>query len=267
MLFGAIVLKDTMGFLVVSYHTNNHSITITLTRKFLARLCTHANLEMLEVDGLPPLSSFGLYVSETKVDVEALDELRRQERFDLKKLSNTYCITTVPKLYCLSNQEIKEIVNLISLHGYTASVEKFVHSYNKIQLGRFHVKVKSFRGGDNKDHVVFCKKIDGTNYPGIVENILVVSASLTTENKTCSRNDLAIVKIKPFKEHIHRYWFGQNSPMQLWSTQFARSHFILLPSVLRKCSFVKANEKFERLEIAIGNRSHVRTSEQVYFWT
>jgi len=110
---------------------------------------------------------------------------------------------------------------------------------------------------------VFYKKID----PGVVENILVISASVTTEDGICSKNDLPIVKMKPFKEHIHRYWFGQNSAMQLWSTEFGRSHFILLPSILRKCSFVKATQKFERLEIANGNRSRVKTSDQVYFLT
>ena len=251
-----------------NYHTNNHSISITLARKFLARLCTHTNLQKLGVDGLPPLSSFGLHSVSDKIDVTILDEIRRQDNIDIKLISKTYCICTIPKLYCLSKQEIKDVTSLLLTHGYTLSLQKYVHIYSKIQLGRMLIKVKSFRGGENKDHVVLCRHTNGGEpRPGVIENIFVIPSTVTSDNNDLDGIDLPLVQVKLFKEHPKRYFFGKNCVMQLWSTSFESSQFFLLTSILRKCSFVKAIQNFERIELANGKRSRFRANDEVYFIT
>ena len=193
-----------------------------------------------------------------------LDEMKRQICYDLFEMDGIYRITDIPHLHCLSDIEQEEIVSLLYQYGYEITVKKFVHSYKKIDLGRISIKTESYRGGTNRDHVVLVKNYEGGIRSAIIEMILIVSSQLIKDGRKCFIT-LPIVKVRYFQEHPHRYWFGRNSILQLWSTEFATDGFVLLPSIVRKCAFVKDSQKFERFELANGKRSDFRASDEVMF--
>ena len=249
------------------YHTNNHAITITLARKFFARVVSHANFHALGIDGLPSLDSFGLNSgNDALCDVILLDNMRRLNHVNFEFIGKVYRLCSVAKSYCLSKAEVGEVVKLFAANGYSITLERFTQSHTKVYIGRILIKTRGFRGGDNKDHIVLFRQLGLDSEPAVVKVILIVTIYMEKDGNHM-KFEVPLVKIAPFKEHVYKYWFGRNCPMKLWSTELKVDQLVFLWSLKRKCSFAKATQSFNKLDLAKGKQSRVKASDEVYFIT
>ena len=106
-----------------------------------------------------------------------------------------------------------------------------------------------------------CNFPSGVKLPVVVERLLLINVTIG------ETFDLQVpfIQVKPFREHPYRKWLGENSILQIWSTEFQDEELLLLHSVIRKCSIVKDFQKFERFELSNGKRSALRREDEVNF--
>ena len=175
-------------------------------------------------------------------------------------------VASVPTLECIPSQTLDLLESCIKVffpNTNVINISRFVQSYMKIILIRDTLTSTGYRGEDNADCQVKVRTLDGSIAPAFVRKIYCVQ--LTLDDNTEEVVEVFFIKADVLKEHANRYWFGENCPMELWSTEISSSIFVPLCGVIKKCCLTKGKQYFDRLSLGNGKQSQYKTFDMVYY--
>ena len=259
---------ERYNFILGSYSTNNHALTITLMKKFVNGLRIESSYERLGIEELPPLEEFKLRDNETLGDTTiALDYARRNPlEVPFESLSNIFTIVTVPKLARLSDEDMMQIhVALQTMIFYSDKIEvlRYYHSYSKVRLGRQILTVYR-RNAAGKDCNVIVKMHNNECAARLLK-IAKINCSVQRQNGAIDQSSALFVQVSFFRHHPEKNWFGENSPMKLYDTLGDNNQFTPVHHILRKCTVTKAKQKLDQMDLAGGRRTIHKAYDIVYF--
>ena len=251
-----------------AYHTNNRAMTITMMRKFIDGVCIIASYQNIELDDKPSLNQFDL-LDVTHSTTLQVDVLRRENVLtEASILMVLHSTLSVPKLGALAEKEIDEletVVKAILPSKALIGISKFVRIYERVMIRREVITSARYRDGSNKDNYVVVRSADGNLNnlcPVSVEKIFSADVSFRQHN---SEVQMMFLKAKYFEEHQQRNWYGERSPMKIWSTTTCGCQLVPINFVTRKVSFTKAKQYFDVQLVPGDERSVLRGLDIVNF--
>ena len=219
---------------------NNHSITISMMRKFIDGVRIVASYDRIQTDNLPHLSEFSLMNEKTTKTTTKLAMIKMKailEGKDLLELVHSDICT--PKVDVLSNEEVEEITVIVKENfplERQVHVSKFVKSFGKVLYGRGIICTKLYKGGTMKDQFIF-KRIN-RGLP--VDTQAAEIHRITEVDVRFGSGDpigMVFLKLCLFEEHPKKNLHGERCHMKLYST------------IVKEFLFVSINALFSVREI------------------
>ena len=252
-----------------AYHTNNRSVTITMMRKFIDGVRIVSTYQQLQVEDLPPLSDFELMNEKSIASYAELAVIRSKDVLTENDLEITvHSLIAVPKLDSLSEYEKEKLAAAIAKHfpqRRILQLSKFTKSFDRVKLGKETICTEDYRKGASPDRFVMTR-IDGNVHnlqPAVVCKILIPDVSFQDINEEPLQ--MMFLKLRLFEEHDKKRYYGERSPMTVWSTIERDEVLVPINFIHRKASFTRAQIKFESTLVSDNKRSRIQATDVVYF--
>jgi len=247
------------------YHINNRAVTLTLMRRFINSVRIKSQYQLLHGD-LLPLESFYFQRKQVECDLTLLNKIRHDRTvMQLDSFSATYSVLSVAKMESLSSEDHNSLFKSVSTffaREKLINIGKFVKSFTRIRFGRETIIVQ--KGSVQGDSTVFLKFENETNLTvGFVEKIFLVISSFETVSGLLDV-EIPVLKFRILGNHPKKHWYGQNSPITIWSTSIHDVRYCTMLEIVRKCTVIKRKMNFDRVTLANGKKSKTKTCDVVY---
>ena len=255
-----------------SFCTNNHSISVQLMKKFISGIYIESSYKNLGIGKLPTFSEMKLSSDHKEVNSKfyTIDRIRRNiKNENIPVFEKCYDIIAVPKMDTLSNEEmdilkenIQQYIPLKQVHRAST----FMHTYDRITLGRDVISSNTYKRGSSKDNSLFALRIELNGEkvirPGIVKKIFQVRVAMTDKPY-----ELVCISLDWLTKHPRKTYYGIYSPLQIWDAIYdndGASMFLPIHAIFKKCCIAKNKVVFTR-EYLAGKWVKIREIDVVNF--
>ena len=178
-------------------------------KKIISGIYIESSYKNLGIGKLPTFSEMKLSFDHEEVNSKfyTIDRIRRNIKNEsIPVFEKCYDIIVVPKMDTLSNEEmgilkenIQQYIPLKQVHR----VSKFIHTYDRIKLGRDVISSNTYKRVSSKDNSLFAHRIELNGEkvirPGIVKKIFEVRVAMT--DKPYEFKELVCISLDWLRKH------------------------------------------------------------------
>ena len=147
-------------------------------------------------------------------------------------------------------------------------MSKFVKSHNRVLLGRETLCTQHYRGGSFKDNFVLSRYQENGHLvtrPASIDALFEIECEFEEEGGHVATAEMMFTRLKFFARHPEEDFYGERSPMKMWSTEISMIKLVPINFIQRKVSVTKAKAYFEHTVVTNNKRSRMRGSDVVLY--
>ena len=101
--------------------------------------------------------------------------------------------------------------------------------------------------------------------PASIDALFEIECEFEEEGGHVATAEMMFTRLKFFARHPEEDFYGERSPMKMWSTEISMIKLVPINFIQRKVSVTKAKAYFEHTVVTNNKRSRMRGSDVVLY--